>query len=303
MDNATFEYHQLTEQHIEGALQLSRLAGWNQTAYDFQRLIRLEPLGCFAISSESQLIGTVTNTRYGPNLAWIGMMLVHPDCRRRGLATELITLSLRYLRDKGTECIKLDATPAGQKVYEKLGFEVEWPFHRWVLERGNQDASTTRPMPHPRPSAVPARRNREVMAESVPHELQPGNTFSQAILRLDKRAFGADRSLLIQDLAPGTRSRLGTAAYGLLRAGYLADYLGPVVADTPTDAQSIIGQLVDSTPRTIFWDAPAPNQAATSIAESFGFQPTRDLTRMQIGAQHPPPDYEKQYAMFDPSVG
>ncbi len=121
-----------TTEDIPAALTLCRIAGWNQLTEDWKRLLDYEPDGCFAAETEGRLVGTVTTTRYGSGLAWIGMMLVHPDYRRRGIATMLMERSLEYLQDRGVRCIKLDATPEGQHVYEQLGFSAEWSMRRWT---------------------------------------------------------------------------------------------------------------------------------------------------------------------------
>ncbi len=62
-------------------------------------------------------------------------MLVHEDFRRRGIATELMNAGLDYLGKHNVGCIKLDATPAGQPVYERLGFDAQWSFRRWVRDQ------------------------------------------------------------------------------------------------------------------------------------------------------------------------
>ena len=86
----------------------------------------------FVALMDDDLVGTITTTSYGTELAWIGMMLVHPDFRRRGIATALMKAGLDYLRGGGVRCMKLDATPAGQPVYEKLGFQPEWSIERGI---------------------------------------------------------------------------------------------------------------------------------------------------------------------------
>ena len=45
------------------------------------------------------------------------MMLVHPDVRRQGIATKLMQHVIEWLQNRAVQCIKLDATPAGAKVY------------------------------------------------------------------------------------------------------------------------------------------------------------------------------------------
>ena len=74
---------------IPAALALCRLSGWNQKPEDWRRLIQYEPAGCFVAESQGEVVGTVTTTCYGQELAWIGMMLVHPDFRRRGTKPRL----------------------------------------------------------------------------------------------------------------------------------------------------------------------------------------------------------------------
>src|SRR5882724_4627633 len=121
----------MTDGDLLVADELRRLAGWNQTLEDWRRLLWLEPRGCFVAEQEGRVVGTVTTTTYGQALAWIGMMLVHAEHQRRGIGTRLMRQALGYLQDHGVECVKLDATPAGRPVYERLGFIAESTLTRW----------------------------------------------------------------------------------------------------------------------------------------------------------------------------
>jgi predicted N-acetyltransferase YhbS len=125
----------MTEQDLPGADQLRRLAGWNQTIENWQRLLDLAPTGCFVATCAAGLVGTVTTTSYGATLAWIGMMLVHPDERRKGIATQLMRQALAHLQQSGVKTVKLDATPAGRPLYEQLGFVPESNLTRWQLDQ------------------------------------------------------------------------------------------------------------------------------------------------------------------------
>ena len=108
------------------------LAGWNQTRADWVRFRATEPDGCFLGEWDGTSAGTATTTVYGTMLAWIGMVLVHPDFRRRGIGTALLRRCLDYLRERNIPCLKLDATPAGRPVYLELGFQDEWTLTRWA---------------------------------------------------------------------------------------------------------------------------------------------------------------------------
>lgn len=80
-----------TRDDIPAALGFCAMAGWNQTHDDWMRLFEYQPDGCFAADVDATMAGTVTTTSYGTDLAWIGMVLVHEDYRRRGIAMDLIT--------------------------------------------------------------------------------------------------------------------------------------------------------------------------------------------------------------------
>ena len=259
------------------ALELCRSAGWNQLHSDWVRLVEYQGNGCFVADVDGSLAGTVTTTSYGKRLAWIGMMLVHPEFRRRGIATALMESSIAYLQQCGTECIKLDATPEGQLVYEQLGFRPEWSFHRW-------------------------KRDPLGSSDSQSDDRVLDRWSSDAIASIDLRAFDADRKRYLDRLAEDSVCCRHPGGFGMLREGFLASYVGPVVATSTDSARQIMSELLARAPATIFWDVPGPNEDAIELARQFGFQPVRDLTRMHLGPLNHP-QINLQYAMSDPGTG
>ncbi|MEZ6137355.1 MAG: GNAT family N-acetyltransferase [Pirellulaceae bacterium] len=267
---------QLTVTDIERALELCRSAGWNQTAVDWLRLIEHEPLGCFVAERDNLVVGTVTSTRYENDLAWIGMMLVDQRYRRQGIGTRLMNTCLEYLRAVAVGCIKLDATPAGQPVYQRLGFQVEGRFHRW-----SRDSE---------------------LATSIVHS-RSGTSLAVEHLELDRAAFGADRASWLQRLAADSQLCLRQQGFGMLRHGFLANYLGPVIAKTEDVARDVIHELLTQSRGQTFWDIPHDNTVAIQLAQSLNFKPGRDLTRMWLGSRLLTAHMKFQFALADPSTG
>lgn len=263
-----------TSEDIPAALALCRAAGWNQLHQDWSRLIEYEPQGCFVAVIDGRLVGTITTTRYETDLAWIGMMLVHEDFRRRGIATSLMNASLDYLRDRSVGCVKLDATPAGQPVYEQLGFQVESSFHRWARDPDNSDAQTI-----------------------------ASDDLTASCFKIDRIAFGTDRSNWLQRLSGGSSVHVDSGGFGMFRTGFLAGYLGPVVAVDREAARRIILELISRSRTTIFWDLPQQDPEVTALAQSLGFNRVRDLTRMWTGSQPIVPSMSLQFALSDPGTG
>ncbi|MEZ6062425.1 MAG: GNAT family N-acetyltransferase [Planctomycetaceae bacterium] len=263
----------LTDSDIDAASELCRLAGWNQLPNDWRRLRNAEPDGCFAAVSDDRVVGTVTTTTYGTGLAWIGMMLVHPEFRRMGIGTLLMKQALSFLESRNIACIKLDASPDGFPLYEQLGFHDLWSFHRW---HRIGDGSVSR-------------------HEPAPKTIDPG-------LR-DERAFGACRALWLERLARDSIVVTRPEGFGMLRSGHLASYLGPITATETSTAESIVEELLRETSGSVFWDVPSPNQPAQELADKLGFEPVRTLTRMWTGRQFTPADESLQFALCDPATG
>ena len=258
-----FRLRLLESGDIPEAVALCRAAGWNQLGEDWQCLIDYEPKGCFAVTTGDRVIGTVTTTRYGRALGWIGMMLVHADFRRKGVATQLMRRSIEYLHGQGVRCVKLDATPAGEFVYRRLGFQPESSFYRWVREAE---------LPEQEPGV-----------RGILRDVGKTVELDADLMQLDHSAFGVDRSIYLHNLCARSLVLSNKHAFGMLRPGHLASYLGPITARADVDAQDIVGQLCEATTTSIFWDVPGCNEPATKLARSFGFKPVRELTRMRLG--------------------
>jgi GNAT superfamily N-acetyltransferase len=114
---------------VPQALALSRAVGWDQTAADWRLAMEMNPNGCFAMEVEGAVTATTTSIRYGTDLAWIGMVITHPEFRGRGFARALITEVLEHL--SGVATVKLDATEMGAPLYRQFGFVDECAIERW----------------------------------------------------------------------------------------------------------------------------------------------------------------------------
>lgn len=153
----------LIETDLGFAGRVREIAGWNQLPADWRRFLALEPDGCFLAEVDGQAAGTATTTVYGSDLAWIGMVLVHPEFRRRGVGTALLGHAIHYLREiRRIPSVKLDATPEGLPLYEKLGFQAEWGLRRWLSKPGAHRTGGERELSSDPLSPMSAELDREV---------------------------------------------------------------------------------------------------------------------------------------------
>ncbi len=123
---------QFTPDDIPAAVEIAHQIGWIHQDSDFERLLYWSPEGCFCIDEADRgIVGTVTTTSYGRELAWIGMVIVAPDRQRRGLGGQLTRAAMDYLITQHTQRIMLDATDAGRPLYERMGFRNVYKVERW----------------------------------------------------------------------------------------------------------------------------------------------------------------------------
>jgi GNAT superfamily N-acetyltransferase len=120
----------LTPSELADADALVREARWNQLTADWRVFIEYGRVYA-AQTTEGRIVATTATLPYGARFAWISMVLVTGDYRRRGLATQLLRLAMADLAAARLVPV-LDATPDGHAVYRRLGFEDCWGFHRLV---------------------------------------------------------------------------------------------------------------------------------------------------------------------------
>jgi len=263
----------MTPDDVPLGMRLKDIAGWNQTEADWRRLLALEPAGCFLAEWDRRPAGTACVSVFPP-LGWVSMVLVDPPVRGRGIATRLMQHALTYLDGLGVPTVRLDATPLGRAVYERIGFVAEYEVARWE----GPAAGRIGPVP--------------VMLDPVVGGIAPvGPADVAAVAALDEAATGADRRRLLDLLraehpeAMKVLTRGGRpAGYSCIRPGSRATQIGPVVAlDADAGEALAAAALCDCAGRTVFADIPVPNLASMRWAESHGLRVQRQFTRMRRG--------------------
>jgi GNAT superfamily N-acetyltransferase len=248
---------------IQLGMCLKDEAGWNQTAADWRRALELEPLGCFVAELDSNPVGTVTTCIFGP-VAWVAMVLVRASMRGQGIGRALMTYALQHLDNQGVESVRLDATPLGKPLYEKLGFRAEYELIR--------HAGTL-----PSRGRVPGVEN-----------AQPADW--EQLLELDRMITATDRrKLLVRLFTEGEGAvrmvqEAGNAAgYLIARRGTQALLIGPCLASTDAGPRLFKDACHRYAGPAVYVDIPIPNRHALELAQSWGLLAQRRLVRMGRG--------------------
>ncbi|SIQ58029.1 Acetyltransferase (GNAT) domain-containing protein [Rhizobium sp. RU35A] len=227
MDNAVIDLQAMQPEHLEGALTLSRQAGWPHRLEDWQMLLRLSE--GLVVMDGQRVVATTFMTPYGVDMATINMVIVDESLRGRGIGRLLMMKALELAGDR---TCRLVATEDGLPLYRKLGFvETGEIFqHQGLL------------------AALPA--------PSADVGWAVGADRSQ-IEVLDRGAIAADRRDLISYLfAQGRFAVLKDAGvvrgYAAIRDFGRGEVIGPVVAETVAQARSLLAFIMAGRPLGTF---------------------------------------------------
>jgi GNAT superfamily N-acetyltransferase len=290
MSSPRIELRTMTKADIPAGMRLKEIAGWNQTEADWQRFLDASKDGCFVAETDGAVRGTAATISFEGRFAWVGMVLVDPGYRGRGIGTALLEKSIAYLDSMGIPSIKLDATPAGKPIYEKLGFVTEYEIERWTLQRPARSGRPGQPAEELDPMPAPV---------------------VQQILRADREEFGADRSALLRSVhnshpqfTAGLWNAGGLEGYAFGRQGSFADHLGPWIARNELAAQQMLkGFLSRSAREVVVTDCALTGAFAKSLLQAAGFTYSRSLTRMYRGSNRHPGRPEFLCAILGPEFG
>ncbi len=268
----------LSEGHIGDAMSLSSEAGWNQTAADWHLFLRHGTV--FGLIEDDALSASAAIMPYGTDIAWISMVLTRKSRRGYGFGTRLLKHCLSVIEADGRTAL-LDATPAGEVIYRKLGFDGFETFTRWAGTGGGKppaDAGT--------PDMAPA-------------------------IAATNRAFGADRSALLENFASRRpdlchyEHNTGLCSFG--RDGRLATQIGPIVASTETtdgpETSAFVSTLISRTDGPVFLDVADRCTGLQTRLEALEFEKQRPFLRMKRGPWLPPENGPTITAIAGPEFG
>jgi GNAT superfamily N-acetyltransferase len=206
------------------AAELDRVDRLLTTAYEspsrrreLSLYLSVQPDGWYVIAEDDRIVAAAGAVAYG-RFCWLGLVATDPDRRGLGLATRLSSHLIDWARQRGCRTVALDASDAGRAVYARLGFRV---------------VGYTAEMEVPKPLPGAAR----------PVHLDQDSRISGALLDLDRRAFGGDRTALLRGLARQGRRVWHAPDHDGRPAGYLTageGLLGPGCATSAAVACDLV---------------------------------------------------------------
>jgi hypothetical protein len=222
----------------------------------------MQPDGCFLAEVDNQPVGTACACIFG-SVAWVALVLVDASQRKRGVGTRLMQHVLQFLDDSKVPTVRLDATPLGRPIYEKLGFAADYELIRY-------EGNPVQPAAEPAPAA-----NASLLEDIC--------RFDAAVTGTDRRKFlhrfldehpESLRVIVAQDAVQGFMG---------LRPGARAVQIGPCMAEAQAGPVLLADALQRLAGQRVYIDIPVDHAGAAHLAAAAGLTEQRRLLRMTRG--------------------
>ncbi|MBX3609258.1 MAG: GNAT family N-acetyltransferase [Hydrogenophaga sp.] len=265
------------------ALDWAAREGWNPGRQDADIFHSIDVRGHFMAWQGEEPVACISGLRYGVSYGFIGLYIVQPEWRGRGLGMAVWNAALDHL--KGC-VVGLDGVVEQQHNYRRSGFDLAWHNRRY---------QTMGHAPRPRGPHV-------VKLTSVPFELLA--SYDRAFHPEARPVFLQAWIQQRQGMALGWLEDGRLRGYGVVRACAEGHKIGPLCADTPAIADALLDALLGCVmlKEPVFLDIPEPNREAIALAERLGMTPGFPTARMYRGPA-PRLDLARQYALTALEVG
>ena len=225
-----------------------------------------------------------------PPVGVIGSVMVRPEFQRGGLGRVIMEHALTWLAREGVRHVYLDATPAGRPLYRRLGF-VDVTSSWYIIA----------PQPSLDQEALRALAKQDRVARVIRADM---DTLPR-VAALDRRAFGGDRSGLLEQLMRTGRCELLIAESADGAAlGYLITRppepplegvrIGPLVASDDAVAAALLAAALEREEepegRVLSASVAGCNPRALALFDAIGAAPIEDDLIMRLDLPGAPGD-------------
>ncbi|PPD44717.1 MAG: GNAT family N-acetyltransferase [Methylobacter sp.] len=280
---ADFIIREMARNELDIVLGWAEQESWRPGVADADYFYPTDPHGFFIGLLGGEPIASISGIKYGDGYGFIGLYIVKPQWRGQGFGIQLWHTAMGYLQGRN---IGLDGVIAQQGNYQKSGFQIA---HRHVRYQG---VSVHQPVPDH--GIVPAGQIpfADILAYDNAFFPEPRPGFLQGWL---KQQHGTALAITRQSRVSG---------YGVIRACHTGFRIGPLFADSPSEAQVLFNALQNTIPEhsPIFIDIPEPNADAMALVNRYAMEPIFETARMYT-RQAPDIDLTRSYGVTSLELG
>lgn len=254
----------MSRDEVALAIEWAGQEGWNPGLHDAQTFPAADPQGFFVGTLQGEPVASISVVKYEPGFAFLGLYIVRPAWRGRGLGWRLWQHGMASARGRQ---VGLDGVVAQQPHYRKSGFELAW---RNVRYEGRGGASA--------PDDA-----RLVDLARVPFDVV--NSYDHAYFPAERTAFL--RAWLAQPdaAARGWIEDGQLQGWGLVRRCRSGWKIGPLFAERERIAECLFLALCSQAgaEERVHLDLPEANAAALALAQRHHMHMVFETARMYTG--------------------
>ncbi|MGR3777685.1 GNAT family N-acetyltransferase [Bacillus paramycoides] len=245
----------LKREKIEDIVALSSYIGWDYNREEIETILNTG-IVYGVVNEKEELIASAAIILYGETLASIGMVIVHPDYKGRGIGKAITDLCVKSVSTQTP--IMLIATDEGKPLYEKLGFRTVSYVSKYICSSYNKNYKCV--------------GNEEYIVNYEECDLEE-------IIQIDEDAFGTNREeflkcriiqseqcIVIKDI------QQNVLGYGMSIQTPENKIIGPVVAKNDAMAMRIVHYLAREHNGKLRIDVPEGKGNFMKELEITGFQ-------------------------------
>ncbi|EJV60066.1 hypothetical protein BWGOE4_12650 [Bacillus mycoides] len=245
----------LRKEKIEDIVALSSYIGWDYNREEIETILNTG-IVYGVVNAKEELIASAAIILYGETLASIGMVIVHPDYKGRGIG-KIITDSC--VKSVSTQTpIMLIATDEGKSLYEKLGFRAVSYVSKYICNAYNVNYTSA--------------GNEEYMMNYEECDLE-------GLIKIDEYAFGTNRREFLKERIMQSEQctvvkdkEQNVLGYGMSIQTPENKIIGPIVAKNDTMAMEIVHSLAKGHNGKLRIDVPEGKKDFVKELEISGFQ-------------------------------
>ena len=255
----------LQRDEIRLAIDWAADEGWNPGLHDAKSFHAADPEGFLVAEVGGVPVGCISAVAYGARFGFVGLYIVAPAGRGRGIGMRLWNAAMSRLAGR---TVGLDGVPAQQGNYRRSGFALAWRNVRYGgVARGS--------------------------GRRLPDEILPlAQIDTDTLCRKDLETFPAPRTEFLKawrsmpDSTGLAWRRDGQlSGWGVIRRCRAGYKIGPLVADNPAIGSALYSSLCDAVPagEAVYLDVPEPNVEALALAQAHGLRGVFETARMYAG--------------------
>ncbi|PKJ56055.1 GNAT family N-acetyltransferase [Bacillus sp. SN10] len=246
----------LREEQIGDIVALSSYIGWDYNREEIETIFHSGIV--YGVWNErKELIASAAIILYGEALASIGMVIVHPDYKGRGIGKAITSSCMNSVSARTP--IMLIATDEGKPLYEKLGFRAISYVSKYICNSYNANDYCV--------------RNEDYMMNYEEGDLEK-------IIKIDEYAFGTNRKEFLkkrimqseQCIVVVKDKEQKVLGYGLSIQTPENKIIGPVVAKNDEMAMRIVHDLAKGHNSKLRIDVPEGKKDFMKVLEITGFK-------------------------------